>query len=702
MRLNKKYLLFLAAASVLIFAFAKAVPADNELNRESLLIEAVMQSLASSHYKALPIDDAFSEKVFDTYLKRMDSGKRFFLKEDVESFKEHRLRLDDYAKNHNFEFIDAMNGIKGIRVKQASAFYEEILSTPFDFEKKESIETDPDKVKYAKDESELKKRWQQLLKYSVMVDLDTKIQRQKKAEEESDTSIVIKPFAELEIDARAKVLKDYNRWFKNISQETRDDNIALYINSFVAVTGPHTSYFPPIEKENFDIRMSGKLEGIGATLTPKDGYINVTRIVAGSASWKQGQLAVNDLIMKVGQGNEEPLNIVDMKLTDVVQLIRGKKGTEVRLTVKKEDGSIVTIPIIRDIVILEESYAKSAVINEEDAKEKIGIVDLRSFYADFNDASGRRSSSDVKKEVEKLIADNVDGIIIDLRFNGGGSLSDAVDMTGLFIEKGPVVQVEASHQAPVSLDDDNPSVLYDGPLVILVNSFSASASEIMAAALQDYGRAVIIGSAPSTFGKGTVQRFFDMDRMVTSQYADLGKLGNIKITTQKFFRINGGSTQLKGVTPDIVLPGLYSYINAGEKDEDFPLEWTEIAPSSYEQSSIKKLSTLKKKSAARVADNEALSIIDGRAKWVKEQRDITLVSLNLADYQKKQEINRQKSEEYEAVVDENQQLSINFTSMDLTALVGDTARISSMESWHKSLKKDPYLMEAVEVLGDMD
>ena len=275
-------------------------------------------------------------------------------------------------------------------------------------------------------------------------------------------------------------------------------------------------------------------------------------------------------------------------------------------------------------------------------------------------------------------------------------------MTGLFIEKGPVVQVEASRQAPVSLDDENPSVLYDGPLVILVNSFSASASEIMAAALQDYGRAVIIGSAPSTFGKGTVQRFFDMDRMITNEYASLGKLGNIKITTQKFFRINGGSTQLKGVTPDIVLPGLYSYINAGEKSEDYPLEWTEIAPSYYEKSSIKKMGMIKKKSAARVANNEALSIIDGRAKWIKEQRDITLVSLNLADYQEKQEINRLKSEEYDAIVKENQQLSINFTSTDLTALVGDTTRISSMDTWHKALQKDPYLMEAVEVLGDMD
>ncbi len=701
MNLTKKFLL-LIPVSLIVFAFSKPDPGDEILNRESLLIEVVMQSLAVNHYKPIPVDDELSKRVFDSYLKRMDNRKRFFLQSDIDRFMEHRLLLDDYAKAHNFEFFDNLNEIYALRVKQTSEYYKEILSSPFDFEKKETIETDVDKLNYAENDTELKSRWSKLIKYSVLVDLDTKLLRQKQAEEQNDTSVVIKPYDQLEIDARAKVLKDFDRWFKSINSKDRDEEIALYINTFASVVEPHTGYFPPIDKENFDIRMSGKLEGIGAQLSPQDGYIKVTRVVPGSASWTRGELEVNDLIMKVAQGDEEPVNIVDMPIDDVVQLIRGKKGTEVRLTVKKKSGEIITIPIIRDIVILEESYAKSAVIEVVEDKGKIGIIDLRTFYADFADRNGRHCSEDVKEEVEKLITDNVEGIIIDLRFNGGGSLMDAVDMTGLFIDQGPVVQVKFNRGSPESLNDTNAGVLYDGPLVILVNSFSASASEIMAAALQDYGRAVIIGTAPTTFGKGTVQRFFQLDRMVPERFSDLGELGNLKITTQKFFRINGGSTQLRGVTPDIVLPGLYSYIESGEKNEEYPLPWTEIAPSDYESSTIKKMTSIKKKSAARTKNNEALTIIDERALWIKDQESHTEVSLNIKEYQKRQEMNRQKSDNYEAVVSENERLNILFTEVDSKTLFADTSRTSSMERWHKRLKKDPYIMEAVEVIGDMD
>lgn len=700
MPLKKKYILYFVAISFVLLAFSGPNPLEKTPKREELLMELVLASLKQGHYQSIKIDDELSKKVFDGYLERVDNGKRFFLKSDVDVFGTHRLLLDDYALRKNFDFFDIFSQTFDERTKQVGVFYKEILSEPFDFSKEESIEMDAEKMDFAKDITELKLRWTKLLKYRVLLELDTKLLRQEKAEKDSDTSVTIKSFEDLEIDARAKVLKDFDRWFVNLGHEDRDDKIAVYVNTFANVIEPHTSYFPPLDKANFDIRMSGKLEGIGAQLLPKDGYIKVTRVVPGSASWKQGELEVNDLIMKVGQGNEEPIDIIDMDMNDVLPMIRGKKGTEVRLTVKKEGGEIITIPIVRDVVVLEESYAKSALIEDTEDKDRVGIIDLRSFYADFNDRDGRRSSVDMRKEVEKLVADKVEGIIIDLRFNGGGSLYDAVDIAGLFIKTGPVVQVVARQRQPQVLEDKNPDILYDGPLVVLVNSFSASASEILAAALQDYGKAVIIGTAPSTFGKGTVQRFYGLDEMVPADYKDLGEMGSIKITTQKFFRINGGSTQLKGVTPDIILPGLYSYISSGEKDEDYAMPWTEIKASDYEASTVKKMSSIKKKSILRKEKNVALGMIDERAKWIKEQRDETVVSLNLEAFRKQQELYRTKSEEFEAVIVENEKLKINPVSADVEGLKSDTVRNKSMETWHKILKKDPYILEAVKVLSD--
>ncbi|NRA12388.1 MAG: carboxy terminal-processing peptidase [Crocinitomicaceae bacterium] len=700
MRLKKRYAFYFVAISFILFAFTKPGPTDEVPRREAILMELVLSSLQQVHYQQILIDDDLSIKVYDSYVDRVDNGKRFFLKSDVEGFNKYRLLLDDHAKSKNFEFFNLLTETFDKRVKQTGVFYDEILTEPFDFEKDESIETDADKIDYAKNDSELKSRWKKLLKYRVLMEIDTKLARQEKALEDSDTSVTIEPFEDLEINARAKVRKDFDRWFVNLGHEDREDKFAVYINTFANVIEPHTSYFPPLDKENFDIRMSGKLEGIGAQLLPKDGYIKITRIVPGSASWKQGELKVNDLIMKVGQGSEEPIDIVDMDMDDVLPMIRGKKGTEVRLTVKKEGGEIVTISIVRDVVILEESYAKSALIKDAEDKERVGIIDLRSFYADFNDRDGRRSSVDMRKEVQKLVADKVDGIIIDLRYNGGGSLYDAVEIAGLFIKTGPVVQVASRRGAPTALEDKNPMIAYDGPLVILVNSFSASASEILAAALQDYGRAVIIGTAPSTFGKGTVQRFYGLDDRVPESLSNLGEMGSVKITTQKFFRINGGSTQLKGVVPDIILPGVYSYISSGEKDEDFAMPWTEIEPSDYKESFVKKMNSIKKKSALRVESSEILAMIDERAKWIKEQREDSKMSLNLTKYREQQAMYREKSEEYNALVVENERLQIDLVSADVEALKSDTIRAASMETWHKSLKKDPYIMEAVEVLGD--
>lgn len=702
MIMNRKYLLLLVAVCATIFAFNKPDEDPDYPNREALLVDVVLQSLQYNHYKPTKVNDALSERIYDIYLKRIDNGKRFFLKKDIQAFDKSRQKLDDYALDKDFSFFDQIHAVRDKRIAQVQTMYQDILAKPFDFNKEEVLETDDDKLGFAATEAELYNRWEKMLKYRVLLDIQVKLKRQEKAEKDNDETVAIKSLEELEKASREKILEQFERWSKNMDQEDRDDKIAAYINTIANVLEPHTGYFPPLEKENFDIRISGKLEGIGAQLRQEDGYIKVVRIVPGSASWRQGDLGVNDLIIKVGQADEEPVDVVDMKMDDVLPMIRGEKGTEVRLTVKKTDGTLSTIPIIRDVVVLEESYAKSAVIKHKKVQKTVGLIDLRSFYADFKDPRGRRCSRDVKREVQKLIAEGVDGIVIDLRFNGGGSLGDVVDMSGLFIETGPIVQVKGRDSRPRSLEDIDPSVLYDGPLVIMVNSFSASASEIMAAALQDYGRAIIVGTCPSTFGKGTVQRFFALDPVVPQRYKDLGELGSMKITIQKFFRINGGSTQLKGVVPDIILPGIYTYRNIGEKEEDFPMAWSEIDPVYYKKSSIKKLDKIKKKSAKRVANSEAFAMIDKQAKWFQTLQEDTDVPLSLKAYREEQEEYNALSKQYENVNQELPNLMVQSLAADAAVLESDTLRAESINKWHQRLKKDAYLDEVVQILGDWE
>jgi carboxyl-terminal processing protease len=699
----------LVAVCCISIAFRCYEPATQEMqiredldNREQLLMEVLLQSLKYNHYAPEDINDNFSKKVFDLYLKRLDNSKRFFLKDDIKLFEAYRNSLDEAALKGSFEFFDVVNKTFDERITLVKGYYEEFLSQPFDFNSNESFETDGEKLEFVSSKEELKERWRKYLKLQILARVQERLENQDKAKEKGDKDLEIKTIETIEKEEREKLLKNLNTWTKNIEKETRTERINTYINTFTNAHEPHSGYFPPLDKENFDIRMSGKLEGIGAQLREEDGLIKVVNVVPGSASARQGELEVNDKIIKVAQGSEEPVDVVDMRIDDVLPMIRGKKGTEVRLTVKKASGAIKVIPIIRDVVVLEDSYAKSAIIEHSKLGIKVGLVDLRSFYADFEDPRGRRCAKDVKTEVEKLVDEKVDGIIIDLRFNGGGSLQDVVDMTGIFLEKGPIVQVKGKNGSPFVYEDKDPSVLYKGPLVILVNSFSASASEIMAAALQDYGRAVIVGTSPSTFGKGTVQRFFNLDAIVPERFRDLGELGSVKITIQKFYRVNGGSNQLKGVIPDIILPGAYSYMTVGEKEEDYPMAWSEIGKANYKESgeAMKHMDKIKKKSAKRVAANKTFQLIDENAKWLKSKQDESSLSLNFKAYDAEQKAIDKEAEKYKNINKDIDELLIKSLKADKTYIESDTLRANSMKTWHKSLKQDAYLEEASHIIFD--
>ncbi|MBX7243019.1 MAG: carboxy terminal-processing peptidase [Bacteroidia bacterium] len=673
-------------------------------DKDELIIKLMMQNLKSQHYENIEVNDKFSESIFKLYLSRVDYAKRFLTKGDIAQLEAFKDDIDDEINNLNYGYFNATEEILSRRTQQAQTYYREILAQPFDFTVAEQVEVDPDKIEFVKDAEELKARWYKVLKYQTMLKLADLLEEQNEAMVKKDTSVHEKNFSEMEAEARKRVLKNNDDYFQRLNKLKASDRRAIYLNTIVGVYDPHTNYYPPEDKENFDISMSGKLEGIGATLQEKDGYIKVANIFPGSPSFRQGELKEGDLITKVAQGIGEPVDVVEMPLDEAVRLIRGKKGTEVRLTVKKPDGAIKVISIIRDVVIIEETFAKSLVIQDKNSSQKYGYIYLPRFYADFQDPRGRRCAQDIKAEIEKLQTEGISGIILDLRNNGGGSLTDVVDMTGLFIDKGPVVQVKARSTDPQVMSDNNrlySGTLYDGKLVVMVNSNSASASEILAAAIQDYKRGVIIGS-PMTFGKGTVQRFYNLDEYLPGE-SDVKPLGSVKMTTQKFYRINGGATQLKGVASDVVLPDNFSYIENGEREQDYYLPWDEIKPVQYTLwKNPVNVEALKRSSKKRVDANPVFQLINERAKKLKEQSDEVNYTLNLTEHQSIQKRLKEQSEKLEKELEKEIPEIVPITiASEEKYIQGDTTRVRLHNDWKKNIKKDIYLYEAMQVLNDM-
>ena len=723
--MNFKSPLFFAIVVIGLFVASYAPHVDIE-EKDNLLLQTLLGGIQQLHYSPNDVNDDFSKQVFDLYLERLDNGRRWLTASELDMLKAYEMQIDDAISNPNYDFFEKSVELKKAGLARAEGFYQEILKTPFDFTKMEEIELDGDKKAFAKDEAQLKEYWRKSLKYDVMTRLATKLDQQEEArnneidkmdsegeakseeslkeEMEKREELLGKSKEALESEARKKTMERYDDWFERLNQERRSDYMSNYLNAITNVFDPHTSYYLPKDKENFDINMSGTLEGIGARLQTGDEYTKVVSIIPGGPAWKGKELEVEDLIMKVTQGGdseEEPLDVTGLRIDDVVAKIRGKKGTEVILTVKRVDGSVKEISIVRDVVILDEGYAKSATLNYSEVIDNIGYIKLPRFYADFNRKGGRSCAVDVGKEVEKLNAQNVNGIILDLRNNGGGSLRDVVTMSGLFIEEGPIVQVKARNRKPEVLTDDDPSVQYDGPLIVMVNEFSASASEILAAALQDYGRAVIVGSN-NTFGKGTVQRFFDLDSAIRGN-EELKPLGEVKMTIQKFYRINGGSTQLKGVTPDIILPDNFTYIPTGEQDNEYAMEWTEIPAVDYEQNvrPVDNLSLLVTKSKKRVANSGVFQKVDANAKRLKAQRDDTNSTLGIKEYLTEIDMLEKEAEVYEDIFTPIEALTVKNLAVDVDEINVDDSKKARNEDWLKSIKKDAYIQEALHIIKDM-
>jgi carboxyl-terminal processing protease len=675
-------------------------------SKEQVLVGTIVQGLSQAHYQPERIDDAFSKRVFDLALKRLDYRKKFLLQSDIVQLTKYQTDIDDETKRGTHEFLDLSTKLMAERTKQMQALAHEILAKPFTFDTEETIQTDFEKATFPTTAADQREQWRKLLKYETLTRVAEMMDEQDKRHDRARVASLAKEPAtaepdrtpaQMEIEARKRVLKYYDEQFAD--QPDANETLANYANVIANTYDPHTEYFAPKNKAEFDEQLTGQFEGIGAQLQEKDNLIYVADIIPGSASSRQGELKKGDAILRVAQGAAEPVSVEGWHTFKAVPLIKGKKGSEVRLTVKKPDGSTKVISIIRDVVVMEETYAHSAVINDPSGI-KIGYLRLPAFYADFNDTGAHSSAEDVKKELGKLTAEGVKGVVFDLRENGGGSLNDAVAMAGLFLPSGPMVQVHDSRGVTNVMNDKDPRVQYSGPLVVLVNKHSASASEILAAAIQDYKRGVIMGTT-STYGKGTVQRVIDLDETLPPELNSLKPFGSLKFTMQKFYRVTGGSTQFKGVASDIVLPDIYSYLDQGEKESDFPLKWDEIKPASYrpwdDQPNYTKLQA---NSKTRVAANPAFRQMTELVQTLRKRKDETVVSLKLDKYRAYRHQLTAESDKYEAIQKTATPLALAPLTADRTALGGDSVKVNRSMRFTRGLNKDITLGEAVNVIKD--
>lgn len=694
MKRNYKIILFVTVISAVLWSFMPSKKVEDP-EKDKLLLELLSFILEKGHYSPIAMDDNFSKDVYTKYIEGIDPTKRFFLQSDMDEFSKYQDKIDDLIRDRDLTFFDLTNSRLLKRIDESRAIYDEILSKPFDFSKEETINVDYDHLPYAKNEKELKDRWRKQLKLSV---LSTVTDKEKLEEEKfkKDSTYEKKSFKVLEKEARESSEKSLNDYFDFIQKELdRSDWFSIFLNSIVERFDPHTFYFSPDDKDKFDISMSGKFEGIGARLQKKNDAVEVSELISGGPAWRGKELEAGDVILKVGQGDEEPLDIAGMRLDDVVKKIKGPKGTEVRLTVKKVDGTIEVISIIRDEVETEETFAKSSTV-EKDGK-KFGIIYLPKFYISFDNKAERDAFKDVALEIERLKEQGVQGIIMDLRGNGGGSLETVVNMTGLFIKDGPVVQVKSANRKQDVLFDKDPKIQWDGPLVVMVDNFSASASEIFAAAIQDYKRGIIIGSK-HTYGKGTVQNIIDLNQFVRgNSYGDLGAL---KTTTQKFYRINGGSTQREGVLSDIVLPDRFAYLDMGERDEKYALPWDKIDPAEYQIVS-NGFGSIIAKSNARISENEQFKLIDENAKWIFERKDDNEFDLNLKKYEKEEEKTDAILKKFKPISSYTNHLEFESLPYEIEAVAKDTILQEKRNRWHEEMQKDVYIDEALNVLNDI-
>lgn len=695
-------ILVLTAASVfLAFQTRGSSDSDNPKSKYTRIIRNVGVLLEQGHYSPKTIDDNFSKLVLKKFIEDMDAEKNIFLQSDLDGFKKFETRIDDEIHGAELVSFFTISEVYISRLKEAANLYKDILAKPFDFTKDEEVMLDREKLNSPKTEADRKEIWRKRLKFLTLDRYNMALEAREKNRDSANFKY--KADSTLEREARDAVRKQIDRFFATkITRENNDENFSTFINAITGTMDPHTDYFAPVDKRSFDESMKGSFYGIGAQLKEDDGKIKIASLISGGPAWKGGELKPEDEIIKVGQGNEEPIDVTGYSVTDAVKIIRGpSKGSIVKLTIRKMDGTIKVLAIARDEIKLDDTFAKSAIINGD---HKVGYIWLPEFYVDFADPNGAKCSEDVAKEIEKLKAENVEGIIMDLRGNGGGSLPEVVKMVGLFIEDGPVCVVKGrDEEKPYQWKDKDKSVLYSGPLTVMVDEFSASASEIFAAAIQDYKRGIVIGSS-STYGKGTVQRNIPLNPESENPLfsnRNVEDLGSVKLTLQKFYRINGGATQLKGVTPDVIIPDRYENLKFREKDNPSALPWDEIAKAEYKPwTSTISNDVAVKYSTAEVAKNPTFNKIKESIDWLEKYSD-KAYSLNLNKYREEQKQFKAKIKELDDLYKLNKDLSVKNIEADMAAINAAKEKIDKNTAWLKKISGDIYIDETVKVMNNM-
>ena len=667
---------------------------------------SVKNTLSYLHYAPKPINDAYSQDVYKHYFEMVDASKRYFLQSDMDEFAKHKTKLDDYLNQGDLTFYKLTIDRLYQRVDEIDKITQDILSKPINLEEDETLVLEPKLKKNSTNAKELSAEWKKYIKYNILQEMESLSAKEEMQKEKKDSvqKFNLKDTIKLEIltpeQKRVKATEEVKDLitdtFRRFKKRNKMDWFTVYMNAYTEVFDPHTNYYSPKNKEDFDTQFTGKVIGIGAIIQEKRGYLYLGALTIGAPAWKSKQLSEGDKILKVrSKPNEDPVNVVGMLSDEAVRLIRGEKGTKVTLTVEKKDKTIKEVTMIREEVAIEDTFARSIIVNSKDGK-KYGFINLPSFNADFADDKGRNASDDIKNELIKLKAQNVQGIILDLRNNGGGSLTEVGDILGLFMNTGPYVQVKDGNGKIQTLKNKNSVPLWTGPLVIMQNELSASASEILAGAVQDYGRGVVIGS-PQSYGKGTVQTFVDLNRFLNTN----DDFGSLKLTIQKFYRVTGESTQRKGIESDFKMKDFFTYAEIGERYDDYALAWDKIPAVPYQPMNYFTAQALQKDMESRLMNNKAYQLVQESAQWKENLDKEESISLNQTKFNEVMKTRKAQIEKFKALDKFNNGLTFTLNPDEIVREKKDEAFAKKSQNWTKNLQRDLYLQEAVAIAAQM-
>ena len=695
-------MLFIPLTS-LVFCFNSP---RNDDDKMSTIMVSVKNTLSYLHYAPKPINDAYSHDVYKHYFEMVDASKRYFLQSDMDEFAKHKTKLDDYLNQGDLTFYKLTIDRLYQRVDEIDKITQDILSKPINLEEEETLILEPKLKKNSTNAKELSAEWKKYIKYNILQEMESLTAKEEIQKEKKDSvqKFNLKDTIKLEIltpeQKRLKATEEVKDLitdtFRRFKKRNKMDWFTVYMNAYTEVFDPHTNYYSPKNKEDFDTQFTGKVIGIGAIIQEKRGYLYLGALTIGAPAWKSKQLSEGDKILKVrSKPNEDPVNVVGMLSDEAVRLIRGEKGTKVTLTVEKKDKTIKEVTMIREEVAIEDTFARSITVNSKDGK-KYGFINLPSFNADFADDKGRNASDDIKNELIKLKAQNVQGIILDLRNNGGGSLTEVGDILGLFMNTGPYVQVKDGNGKIQTLKNKTSAPLWTGPLVIMQNELSASASEILAGAVQDYGRGVVIGS-PQSFGKGTVQTFVDLNRFLNTN----DDFGSLKLTIQKFYRVTGESTQRKGIESDFKMKDFFTYAEIGERYDDYALAWDKIPAVPYQRMNYFTAQALQKDMEARLMNNKAYQLVQESAQWKENLDKEESISLNLTKFNEVMKTRKAQIEKFKALDKFNNGLVFTLNPDEILREKKDEVFAKKSQNWKKNLQRDLYLQEAVIIASQL-